>query len=354
MDRNSILVGIAVLGIVITGGLIYFNSNHGISFNFPTIFGASDNKIGLAAVDYINKNGLSSTPATFVSTSESYGLVAVKLKIGTQTFTSYTTKDGKMLFPQAIAMAPAAATTAAAATPSTAANTPASATPTATAANLQKVSKPSLEAFVVSSCPFGLQMQRAIVDAVKNVPSLASNITIRYIGNVDSNGKTIDSMHGPEEGAENLRQICIREEQPSKFYNYLGCYMQKTTATAASGMPLGDSTSCQASTGVDTGKLAACVADPSRGLAYAQKDFSEDTKYSVQGSPTLILDGATISESDFGGRSSDAMKTIICDASTSKPSFCSKTLNTTEAATSFNATYAAAASGSTGGTQCGS
>ena len=58
MDRNSILVGIAVLGIVITGGLIYFNSNHGISFNFPTIFGASDNKIGLAAVDYINKNGL--------------------------------------------------------------------------------------------------------------------------------------------------------------------------------------------------------------------------------------------------------------------------------------------------------
>ena len=49
--------------------------------------------------------------------------------------------------------------------------------------------------------------------------------------------------------------------------------MQKTTATAASGMPLGDSPSCQASTGVDTAKLNACVSDPSRGLAYAQKDF---------------------------------------------------------------------------------
>ena len=91
-------------------------------------------------------------------------------------------------------------------------------------------------------------------------------------------------MHGPEEGAENLRQICIREEQPAKYYNYLACYMQKTTATASSGMPLGDSTSCQASTGVDTAKLNACVADPSRGLAYAQKDFDLDTKYNVQGS----------------------------------------------------------------------
>ena len=78
-------------------------------------------------------------------------------------------------------------------------------------------------------------------------------------------------MHGPEEAQENLRQICIREEQPAKYWNYISCYMKKTTATAASGMPLGDSTGCQASTGVDTAKLNACVSDPSRGLAYAKK-----------------------------------------------------------------------------------
>ena len=195
-------------------------------------------------------------------------------------------------------------------------------------------------------------MQRALADAIKNIPSLASSIVVRYIGNVDSNGKIIDSMHGPEEGAENLRQICIRQEQLAKYWSYVSCYMQKTTATAASGMPLGDSPSCQASTGVDAAKLAACVADPSRGLAYAQKDFTEGTKYNVQGSPTLILDGATIDETSFGGRTSDAMKTIICDASKSQPGFCSTKLNTAEAATSFNTTYALASGGTTANNNC--
>lgn len=182
-------------------------------------------------------------------------------------------------------------------------------------------------------------MQRAMADAIKSVPQLAQYLTVRYIGSVS--GSTLSSMHGPEEGAENLRQICIRQEQPTKYWNYVSCYMQKTVATAASGMPLGDSTSCQASTGIDTSKLASCVADPTRGLAYAAADFAEDTKYGVTGSPTVVLDGAQASEFSFGGRDSDAVKEMVCDAfSGSKPSFCSQTLNTAQAATSFSLTYA--------------
>ncbi|MGD0576878.1 MAG: hypothetical protein ABSA74_02275 [Candidatus Staskawiczbacteria bacterium] len=347
MDRNTVLVGIAVIGIVVCAGLIYANSNHG--FGLPTIFGASDSKIGQAAVSYINNNGLSSTPATLVSVSETSGLIKVKIKIGTQSFDSYATKDGKLLFPQAFDMS----VTKTAATPANknTAATP-SQTPAQAAAAIKKTSSPMLEAFVVSSCPFGLQMQRAMADAVKNIPQLAQYVKVRYIGDV--NGKTIDSMHGPEEGAENLRQICIREEQPSVFWNYLSCYMQKTTATAASGMPLGDSTGCQASTGVDTAKLNACVSDPSRGIAYAQKDFAEDTKYSVQGSPTLILNGAAVSENSFGGRSSDGVKSMVCAAFNSQPSFCSTKLNTTEAATSFSVSYASGSGSGTASAACGS
>jgi hypothetical protein len=258
-------------------------------------------------------------------------LVKVTIKTGANNYDSYVTKDGRFLFAQAFDMTQ---TNKAASNQNT--NNQTQPQPPV---SITKTSNPSLEAFVVSSCPYGLQMQRAIVDAVKNIPSLASDITIRYIGNVDSDGKTIDSMHGPEEGAENLRQICIREEQPSLYWNYIGCYMQKATATASSGMPLGDSPSCQASTGVDTAKLAACVADPSRGIAYAQKDFAEDIKYNISGSPTLILNGAQISEASFGGRSSDAIKSIVCAAFTTQPSFCSQTLNTQEAATSFSAIY---------------
>ena len=333
---NNVLIGIAVIAIIITGGLIYANSNH--SFSITSIFGISDSQIGKKVVDYINNNQLSQTPATLVSTSEISGLVKVKIAIGTQSYDSYATKDGKILFPQAISMTPAK-TTAPAKTNS--AQTPAK------TADVQKVASPMLEGYIVSSCPYGLQMQRAFADAVKNVPALAADVKIRYIGNVDSNGKIIDSMHGPEEAAENLRQICIREEQPAKYWSYVSCYMQKTTATASSGMPLGDSTGCQASTGVDTAKLASCVSDPSRGLVYAQKDFDLDAKYSVQGSPTLILNGAQIDESNYGGRASDAVKAMVCAGAKTQPSFCSTKLNTAPASVSFSATYASG-SGSSG------
>ena len=201
-----------------------------------------------------------------------------------------------------------------------------------------QTASPMLEAFVVSSCPFGLQMQRAMADAVKNIPSLASNVTVKYIGSI-SNG-VVSSMHGSDEAAENLRQICIREEQPSVFWNYIACYIQKNAGTASSGMPIGDSAGCQASTGVDTGKLASCVSDSSRGLAYAKKDFDEGVKYNIEGSPTLVLNGAEVNEQSYGGRSSDAIKSIVCAGSTSQPSYCSTKLNTDQAAISFSATYA--------------
>ena len=44
MNRNTILVGVAIIAIIVTGVLIYANSNHG--FSFPTIFGMSDSQIG--------------------------------------------------------------------------------------------------------------------------------------------------------------------------------------------------------------------------------------------------------------------------------------------------------------------
>ncbi|MCX6723518.1 MAG: hypothetical protein NT094_05695, partial [Candidatus Staskawiczbacteria bacterium] len=137
MNRNTILACIAIIAIIIVGGLIYVKSNPG--FSFPTIFGMSDQQIGKATVDYINNNQLSQTPATLVSVSEVSGLVKVKIKIGTSDFDSYATKDGKLLFPQAFEMAPKKVTT------PDGKDTKDTGTPT----SLQKKDSPMLEAFVV-------------------------------------------------------------------------------------------------------------------------------------------------------------------------------------------------------------
>ena len=181
-------------------------------------------------------------------------------------------------------------------------------------------------------------MQRMMADAITNIPSLASLIKVRYIGSV-VNG-TITAMHGDAEAQENLRQICIREEQASKYWNYVSCQMKA-----------GDTAGCQASSGIDSTKLNTCITDKNRGLAYAQEDFDLSSKYSVQGSPTLILNGQLVSEFDFGGRSSDAIKNLLTCASETKPDFSETTLNANTAATSFSLTYAGSgSSGNSGST----
>jgi hypothetical protein len=327
INKNTLLVSIAVVAVIVTGVLIFVNVNHG--FSFPTIFGKSANQLGKQAVDYINNNKLSSTPASLVSVSETSGLVKVRIKIGTSEFDSYVSKDGKLLFPQAFDMTPPKASTK---------NT--NSTQNTTPASVTKTDKPMLEAFVVARCPYGIQMQRAMADAVKNISSLAQYIKVRYFGSVSNDGKTIIAMHGDAEAKENLRQICIREEQPTKYWSYVSCQMKA-----------GDTAGCETSTGVDSAKLNSCISTPSKGVAYAKTDFALADKYNVSGSPTLILNGTEVSDSDFGGRSSDGVKSAACAGFSTKPSFCSTKLNTAEAAASFSATYASA-SASTNSANC--
>ena len=191
----------------------------------------------------------------------------------------------------------------------------------------EKNDNPVLEAYVVSRCPFGIQMQRVMADVIKNIPSSAQYMKVRYMGSV-SNG-IITAMHGNAEAQENLRQICLREEQPTKYWPYVSCQMKGS----------GQEVACEKPSGVDSSKLSACVSDVSRGLAYAQKDFDLNSKYQIQGSPTLILNGQQVSEFNFGGRTSDAVKNVICNGFNSQPEFCSTKLTTANAAASFSATY---------------
>lgn len=315
-NRNTLLIGVAVIAVIIVGALIFADSK-GIS-----ILGSSNDQIAKKVVDYINNNGLSSTPAEIVKVGQDSGLVKVTLKIGSSQFDSYATKDGKLLFPQAFNMQEQK-------------GAQASNSPSATPGPVSKVDSPMLEAYVVSRCPYGLQEQRAMAEAIKAVPSLANYVKVRYMGSV--NGNKLISMHGDAEAAENLRQICIREEQPAKYWSYVGCQMKS-----------GDTAGCEKSTGVDSAKLNSCISDPKKGVAYAQKDFDLNTKYGVQGSPTLILNAGLVDESTYGGRTADAVRAMVCAGAKTEPGFCSQKLNTKDAATSFSLTYESSSNSGTG------
>ena len=302
----------------------------GTSGNFAAIgtttISASD--AGAKAVAYINNNLVQAgSTATLVSSVDDGDVYKITTSYQSSNIDIYMTKDGKWLFvstPYDVTQPLPTTTT----------------EPKKTCADMTKAAASQLQAFVVSSCPYGLQMQRVLAEIVKNIPSLASSIKVRYIGAV-TNGQ-ITSMHGDAEAQENLRQICIREEQPDKYWPYVSCYIQA-----------GSSASCLTSAGVDQTKLSACTSDSSKGLAYAQADFALTDKYGVSGSPTLIMNGETVSEFDFGGRSADAVKTLLCCGFTTQPSACSTTVTTDQAATSFSTAYASGSGTTTAAANCG-
>ncbi len=342
INKNQVLIGLAVVVVAVTLALISAKSGGTNVLSFLTP-GQGANAIAKKSIDYLNKSVLQQgQTATLVSTSEESGVVKMKIKIGTNTYDSYATKDGKLLFPEAFSLdtPPAKPTTQ---------NTQPS--PPQNSANVAKVAKPSLEAFVVADCPYGIQAVRAYVQAVKAAPALADYVHIRFIGS--ASGNNITSMHdGGQNGLEakeNERQACIREQQPAKFISYLSCYIQKPAGALPNSMPIGDSVGCLAKTGVDVVKLNTCMSDPAQGVAYLKADYALANKYAVQGSPTFILNGKQVSETPFGGRSANAIGKMVCNSSTTPPSFCQDAkLATDQATTSFSLTYAG--SGATGAT----
>jgi len=200
---------------------------------------------------------------------------------------------------------------------------------------MDKVDKPKLQAFVVSYCPFGLQMQR-ILAPVDGLLGEVADIEVRYIGDVVDG--EITAMHGEEEADENHRQICIREEQEDKFWDYLVCFLKE-----------GDTEGCLDTAGIDKNELSDCMSDPERGVAYAQEDFTLSNQYGVTGSPTMILNGKRVSEFDFGGRTAEAVKSMICCAFKDEPDVCSQKLDETQAATGFSETYSSGGNPGSGG-----
>ena len=203
-------------------------------------------------------------------------------------------------------------------------------TPEQVCVNMTKSDQPLLQAFVVSKCPFGLQMQRIMADVISESEETDKYMKVMYIGSMDAENNTIKAMHGEVEAQENLRQICIREEQSEKYWDYVRCYMKE-----------GKTAECLESVSIDVDDLDSCTNDSSRGLVYAQEDFDIAERFKITGSPTMVMNEEIVKESNFAtnttnGRSPEALKDLLCCGFKEEPSFCSLNLNESRAATMFS------------------
>ncbi|MCX8158379.1 MAG: hypothetical protein N3D73_01805 [Candidatus Diapherotrites archaeon] len=179
---------------------------------------------------------------------------------------------------------------------------------------IPKTNKPKIELFVMSHCPYGIQMEKAILPVLNILKD-----------KIDFELKFVDyAMHGEVEVREQVRQYCIQKEQKDKFLEYLACFVDSQ-----------NSDKCLESSEIDKQTLEKCIekTDNDYNISKNLNDKSsylsgrfpifliyktDNEKYNVQGSPTLIINGVAVNPQ----RTPQAILTEICKAFIQKPNEC--------------------------------
>jgi len=187
--------------------------------------------------------------------------------------------------------------------------------------DIPKSDVPKVELFVMTHCPYGTQAEKGIIPVFKELGNEIDG-KIRFVHYF---------MHGDKEEKETYRQVCIREEQSSKFLDYLSCFLED-----------GDSERCLSETGINTVTLDTCIKQ--RAEDYYEQDSKLSQSYDVRGSPTLIINGVQASSS----RSPAAFLSTICSAFNEEAEKCSSNLPSTTPSPGFG--YGA---GGAGTASCG-
>lgn len=156
---------------------------------------AAQNDVANKALVYINKNLLSSNnSASLDSVTENSGILNITISIQGQKIPVYTTEDGKLLI-----LPNGGILDMTQPLPSPTQTQQQQQPGPANCSEVGKTTTPELDAFVVSNCPYGLQMQRVLVP-VEQFFGTKANIKIRYIGSFGNDSTScsygICSMHG--------------------------------------------------------------------------------------------------------------------------------------------------------------
>ncbi len=275
--------------------------------------------------DFINSYLMpSGSKASITETSEEYDLYKMKIDIGSESpVESYVSKDGKLFFPQAIDMAKTAGE-------QTGATTDQAAAPVVPT-DLPKNDKPVVELFVMSYCPYGTQIEKGMLPVME------------ALGNkIDFKLQFCDyAMHEKKELDENLVQYCIQKEQPTKLAAYLTCFLAE-----------GNGADCLAKS-ADKAKVESCVAKTDKEFKVTENynsktdwrgsfpgfnvNKAENDKYSVGGSPTLIINGKEVQS----GRDSASLLATICAAFNTAPEECNTELNSQSPTPGFGFDFSA-------------
>jgi len=252
--------------------------------------GLSKDEAAEKTLDFINTNLLQGQAvAELDSIIEEGELYNLKLSLSGQEIDSYITKDGELLFPQAVRMNEFADQV-------QEENQQQQPVP-----EVVKSDKPSVELFVMTHCPFGTQAEKGLIPVLELLGDKI-DARIRFVHYF---------MHGEIEETETYRQICIREKEPEKYLAYIRCFLDSDDPRVS-----GDPEVCMEKAGLSADQINACM--DSEAKDYYAEDSELSQGYGVQGSPSLVVNGAMVKS----GRSPSAYLNTICTTFNNVPEEC--------------------------------
>lgn len=347
-DKKIIFI-VFVFLVLATGGYFYVREKKPENLNNLSV--SQTETIRAKTEKFINENLVApGTAAQITAITQESDIYKVLVKVGDQELIGYVSQDGKNFFPQAFDMdksikqeAPPAEeiprTDEIEPTPEASPKQAAQPTPEP---KIDQKDVPSVDLFVMSHCPYGLQIEKGILPVLDLLGSKI-NFTLKFVDY---------AMHGDKEIKENLRQYCIQRQGLGFLKEYLKCF----GAT-------GDTKACLGVAKIDSAALASCekATDAEFQITQKAKDqvlwrggqfppfdiyAADNASYGVSGSPALIVNRAKVSSP----RDPQSLLNIICAAFLKQPVECGQQLSSATPVAGFGE---GTASGSNPTSGCG-
>ena len=150
---------------------------------------------------------------------------------------------------------------------------------------IARIEKPTLELFVMSYCPFGVQVEEKIIPIVKKFGDQI-NFKLQFIAQEKESPSAQDitpfeSLNGYPEVAEGIRQLLIAQEYPDRYLDYILCR----------GKELNNSwEDCARKFGIDVAKIQTLFGTP-RAEQLFRENIQRAAVLGIKASPTIFVDG---------------------------------------------------------------
>ena len=277
----------------------------------------SKEEVGQEVLDFININIFQGqVEGELLEVTEEYGMYSIKIDVEGQELNPYATKDGKVFFPQGIELGEIEEDP----TDEESTDELTGSVVESNTEGMVKSDKPVVELFVMSHCPYGTQAEKGMIPVLELLKDKI-DFELKFVYYV---------MHGEKEIVEQTNQYCIQKEQSDKFIGYLTCFLEA-----------GESDTCLNEAKIDEKELESCFEKTDEEFSIMENlenqeswlngrfpkfdiSLDDNSKYGVGGSPTLVINGETVSS----GRAPAAYLSAICSAFNDAPEECSEELST--------------------------